>query len=151
MLDDSHHRLGVAGVVLNAAGQILLIRTEQAGWELPGGRVEQGENLITALKREVQEETACNVSVGRLASLSMGASGLVVFTFVCTHTGGDPRPGDDSLEATWCTAEEALRLVTHRAERARLGDGLAGTSGVIYRVYGIDAGGAATQIEQIVI
>jgi 8-oxo-dGTP diphosphatase len=137
--------IGVAGVIAHATGDILLIKTEQAGWELPGGRVEQGENLIAALQREVQEETACTVTVRRLISLSTGSSGLVIFTFLCTHAGGKPQAGDDSVDAGWFAPHEALDLVTHSAEHARLADGLAAQPGVIYRVYCASANGPVPQ------
>jgi 8-oxo-dGTP diphosphatase len=48
--------LACPGIVEDAHGRILLIRTEKAGRELPGGRVERGEDLLTALKREIREE-----------------------------------------------------------------------------------------------
>ena len=35
-------------------------------WELPGGKVEPGEEDHTALRRELREELACDVSVGPL-------------------------------------------------------------------------------------
>jgi 8-oxo-dGTP diphosphatase len=49
------------GVVLNAQGEILLSKRadhlHQGGlWEFPGGKVEQGEQVIEALVREFQEE-----------------------------------------------------------------------------------------------
>ena len=47
--------VGVSGVVRDAAGRVLLVRTERVGWELPGGRVEAGEDLVDALRRECRE------------------------------------------------------------------------------------------------
>jgi ADP-ribose pyrophosphatase YjhB (NUDIX family) len=136
---DARFTVGVAGVVMNARGDVLLIKTAQAGWELPGGRVERGEDLVGALKREVREECLCDVDVGRLAALASNTetSGLIQFTFVCTHASGEPRPGDDSLDAGWFPPEVALRMVTHVAERARLQDALVQAGGVTYRVYGV--------------
>ena len=134
--------VGVAAVVTNADGDVLLIRTEQAGWELPGGRVEQGEDFVSALEREVREETACAVVVGRLvAGSSNTTSGTVVFTFRCSHAGGEPRAGDDSLDAGWVAPEDAVRLVTHPAERARLRDALEHAGDIPYRVYRASADG----------
>ena len=46
--------------ILRWRGRILLLRHEKAGgeiWLLPGGGVQVGESLVSALQRELQEET----------------------------------------------------------------------------------------------
>ena len=129
--------VGVAAVVCDSEGRILLIKTAKAGWELPGGRVEQAEELIAALKREVQEETGCAIEVGRLTGVTsnIGVQSVTIFTFLCRHTTGDPHPGDDSIEAAWFAPDTAVGLVTHPVEQERLKDALGDDEGVVYRAY----------------
>jgi ADP-ribose pyrophosphatase YjhB (NUDIX family) len=129
--------VGVSGVVSDGDGCILLVRTEKAGWELPGGRVEPGEDFIAALQREVREEARCEVEVGRLTGVTsnLAAPGVTILTFRCRHSGGEASPGDDSLEVGWFAPDTAVRLVTHPLEQVRLEDALGEGQGVRYRAY----------------
>ena len=61
---DPRYVVAATGVVLDARGWILLVRGDRRGWEPPGGQVELGEDLVTALKRGVHEESGCEVEVG---------------------------------------------------------------------------------------
>ncbi|AVO01136.1 (deoxy)nucleoside triphosphate pyrophosphohydrolase [Staphylococcus simulans] len=59
----------VVGAVIEHQGNILCAqRSEQMSlpllWEFPGGKIEQGETDIEALKREIQEEMKCDLAVG---------------------------------------------------------------------------------------
>ena len=132
------HIVAVMGVVTAGDGPLLLVRTEHRGWEPPGGQVEQGEDLIAALRREVREESGCEVEVGRLVGVysNTGSPEQVMFTFLCRHTGGEPCGGEECLEAGWFTVEEALEVVTHPAQAGKLRDALSNSGeGVTYRAY----------------
>jgi 8-oxo-dGTP diphosphatase len=131
------HTLGVCLVVTEPRGRVLLIRTTKAGWELPGGRVEQGEDLIEAGRREALEESGCAVEVGRLTGLYMDAdAAMLLLVFRATSDTAEPQPDpddEDALEAGWFAVDDALQMVTHVGEHQRLADALADRSEVVYR------------------
>lgn len=133
-------KIGVSGVVRNRRGEILLVRTAHAGWELPGGGVELGEDLHAALGREVLEESGCRLSaIGRLTGVSFGvASRTLILVFEAASTCDLPLPRageDDVLEAAWFEPEEALDHITHASEHQRLEDALRGGPDVTYRAF----------------
>ena len=58
--------VGVVGVVLNHAGQVLLVKhtyRDKYPWGLPSGWLQRGERPMQALQREVKEETGMEVQV----------------------------------------------------------------------------------------
>ena len=62
-----HHT--VTAAVIQRAGRLLITRRPQGGllggmWEFPGGKCQPGEDLVTCLQREIQEELAVRVAVG---------------------------------------------------------------------------------------
>ena len=70
--DPTELKLSVSAVVRNEAGasEILLMRRSDNGfWGLPGGYVDPGESVAQAAAREVLEETGWSVEVGRLVGV----------------------------------------------------------------------------------
>lgn len=59
------------GAAIFRGGKLLLIRRAPSvtafpgTWDLAGGHVEEGEDILDALRREVREETGFSVSIGR--------------------------------------------------------------------------------------
>lgn len=67
---DMPYGLTVRGIIKNDNDEILIVkrhpksRTDPEMWELPGGKVEKGEDFDVALIREIKEETALDVKIG---------------------------------------------------------------------------------------
>ncbi len=54
----------VGALILNRAGELLLIRTHKWShrWGIPGGKIKRGETCEAALRREITEETALTLA-----------------------------------------------------------------------------------------
>ncbi len=110
--------VGVGGVIVRDGRVVLVKRAHEprrGEWSLPGGRVELGETLVDAVRREVLEETGLEVEVGALVELfdrvhrreGRVQYHFVIADFLCHPRGGTLRAGDDALEVAW-VAEDAL-------------------------------------------
>lgn len=94
-------------------------RTEPAelagGWELPGGKVEPGEQSQDALRREIREELGVQIELGALLGGPLaGAWPLgekyVMQVWLARVTGGQPRPLQDHDQLRVLTKAELFAV-----------------------------------------
>jgi ADP-ribose pyrophosphatase YjhB (NUDIX family) len=132
--------LGV-GAVIFVGDRVVLIRRGQppmqGEWSIPGGSVELGESLETALVREMREETGLEVEVGAQIEIfervEHDAEGRIRFhhvivDFVCRAVGGALHAADDAEEVAladpanlepWGLAPSAVRVIGRAAAASR--------------------------------
>lgn len=105
--------VGVGAVVVRS-GEILLVkRGRDPGrglWAVPGGKVERGETMRAAVRREVLEETGLEVEVGDLewvGEVIEGEHHLVLIDFSARVVGGSLAAADDAADVRWVSLVEA--------------------------------------------
>jgi len=119
-------------------GKVLLVCRAHAPakglWTLPGGRVEVGETLVDAVKREVSEETALTIDVVGLAGYresilpeAVGDRGrhFVILPFASRWVAGDVVLNDELADCRWMPVSavtglpttEGLKAILEQAER----------------------------------
>ena len=113
----------VSALVRDDRGRVLLARRAAepgAGlWDLLGGFMDEGEEPVEALRRELREETGLELETGEfLGALpdTYGTDGNATINFYWEGrlSQGEPQPADDVAELTWAP----LAALPPRAEFA---------------------------------
>jgi ADP-ribose pyrophosphatase YjhB (NUDIX family) len=106
--------VSVKGVLVRD-GRVLLLKNEREEWELPGGKLELGEEPQVCVAREITEETGLAVTAGTILDawqyhIGEGRDVLVV-TYGCYSEGNEsPRLSDEHQEIGFFTGAEVASL-----------------------------------------
>ena len=116
------HIVATGSLVTNKNNQVLLVKTERRGWEMPGGQVEEGEDIISALKREVLEETGVTIQIKKLSSIysSVSEPAKIIVDFISEYESGEVKADNEIQDAKWFSKEDVLKNITSEPMKYRL-------------------------------
>jgi 8-oxo-dGTP pyrophosphatase MutT (NUDIX family) len=122
--------------VQDDAGRILMIhRTDNNKWALPGGAQDIGETIAQTAVRETREETGIDIELTGLVGIYSDPGHVIAYDdgeirqefSVCFHaapTGGTLKTSHESKEVSWVTKADLDTLAIHPSIRQRIDHGL---------------------------
>lgn len=116
------------GVVLNPKGQVLVVNQRGKTWSLPKGHVDPGEDVLTAARREIYEESGVKdltliKKLGIIERESMSTDGTekeqkTIHIFLFTTDQMDLQPQDPhNPEAKWVEKEDAANILSNPKDK----------------------------------
>lgn len=123
--EDCFH-LGVKAIIFNRQEKLLLLERQLHSmttyWDMPGGRLQKGETMMEALRREVEEEVGLKNMVeitpfvmrltNRRISLLDGDVGLIFSIYKCNVVSDfTPHLSNEHINFGWFDVSEAIQLL----------------------------------------
>ena len=127
----------VTAIVINNSNELLMIeRSDNGYWAVPGGAQDIGESVIEAVKREVAEETGIVVEVVHLTGIYSDPRHVIAYDngevrqefslcFRAKPVGGSLRMSAEAAKVQWVSPEQLDSLKIHPSMRLRIDHGLA--------------------------
>lgn len=122
-----------AAYVVNSDGAVLLIeRTDNGNWSMPGGAMDPGESLTGTAVRETLEEAGVDVEVDGVVGIWTSPGHRIEYTsdgevrqeftvvYRARAVGGEPRPSSESKHVEWVEPERIADLQMDRSQRQRI-------------------------------
>ncbi|MEV4063677.1 NUDIX hydrolase [Nonomuraea dietziae] len=128
-------------IVTNDAGELLMIRrSDNDNWAVPGGAIDLGESIPAAAVRETLEETGIVCEITGLVGTYSDPRHVILYTsngearqefslvLTARAVSGEPTPSDESREVRWVPRDEVASLTMDRSMRMRIEHYLGGTA-----------------------
>lgn len=108
--------IGAFSFIFDHNGHILLCkRRDRDLWNLPGGRVEEGESPWDGAIREAMEEIGVEIKVEKLAGVYFKREqSETVFQFVASIVSGEPHTSDEVSEVQYFSMDALPQNIAPR-------------------------------------
>jgi ADP-ribose pyrophosphatase YjhB (NUDIX family) len=127
--------VAVTAFVVDDADRVLLIRrTDNDLWAIPGGAQDFGEYIAHTAVRETKEETGVDIEVTGLVGIYSNPNHVIVYDdgevrqqfsicFRGLYLGGQPTPSNESSDVRWVAHDDLDGLPIHPSIRLRIDNG----------------------------
>jgi ADP-ribose pyrophosphatase YjhB (NUDIX family) len=111
---------------------LMIRRSDNENWALPGGAMDCGESIAQAAVRETKEETGIDCEVTGLVGIYTNPHHVILYTsngevrqecsvvFTARPLSGEPTPSSESSEVRWVAADELDGYTMHPSMRQRV-------------------------------
>lgn len=117
-INDKTFQISVKGLFFDKDNKLMMMQENNGLWELPGGRVQKGEDLLACLKRECSEETGleCQIlekqpSIVYAAIDQVGRPRLMLY-YKISFNSLDFTPSEECVAIKFFSKEEVKKLKT---------------------------------------
>ena len=136
--------VAVSAFIQDDEGRILMIRrTDNDLYSIPGGQLELGETLSQAAVREVREETGIECEVTGVIGLYSNPSHVIAYDdgevrqefsicFRAVPVGGEVRTSNESKEVKWVLSNNVGEMKVHPSIMLRINHALSGRASAYY-------------------
>lgn len=126
-------------VIIEEDDRILMIRrTDNGNWAVPGGAIDLGESMVQAAVRETAEETGVTCEVTGLSGIYTDPRHVIHYTsndevrqefcvvLMARWISGEPTPSSESSEVRWVDLDDVPDLQMDRSMSRRMEDYILG-------------------------
>jgi ADP-ribose pyrophosphatase YjhB (NUDIX family) len=126
-------------VVVNDAGEVLMIRrSDNDNWAVPGGAIDLGESMVEAAIRETREESGIECRITGIVGIYTDPRHVILYTsngearqefsivLTASAVSGTLTSSNESSEVAWVAREDLGSYSMDRSMRMRIGHYLQG-------------------------
>jgi len=113
--------IAVKAFIINENDELLLIKRRESdsnaagAWEIPGGRLNSGENPFEGLKRETKEETELDIEILNPLNIQYFTKDdkqkITMLIFLCKPLSNSIKLSEEHTEYIWADLDQALSKI----------------------------------------
>ena len=130
MNTSTRHVSSSGGVILNKIGEVCVVSQKGGSWSLPKGHIEDGEDTLTAARREIFEETGIRQlqlirDLGSYSRHPRNKDGTedvselkTIYLFLFRTDSTELKPIDpNNPQALWVNKEQVVDILSHPKDK----------------------------------